>query len=44
LASAVIVNQTLHPQNLPPVIFISADGRLNDAAAMEGLEINALIN
>ncbi len=39
LASALIANQTLIAQNLPPVIFISADNRLNDAAIAEGLEV-----
>lgn len=39
LASALIANQTLVAQNLSPIIFISADNRLNDAAIAEGLEI-----
>ena len=39
LASALIANQTLVAQNLSPVIFISADNRLNDAAIAEGLEV-----
>jgi predicted nucleic acid-binding protein len=40
LSSAIIVNQALQAAHLAPLIFLSADGRLNTAAAAEGLAVD----
>jgi predicted nucleic acid-binding protein len=40
LAAAEIANQRLVANNLAPLIFISADHRLNDAASTEGLAVD----
>jgi predicted nucleic acid-binding protein len=40
LATAVVANQRLVDNNLPPLIFLSSDDRLNDAASAEGLTVD----
>lgn len=40
LASAVLVNEVLQNVDLPPLTFLSADDRLNAAAAAEGLTVD----
>jgi predicted nucleic acid-binding protein len=40
LATAVVANQQLLANNLSPLIFLSADDRLNDAAYAEGLMVD----
>lgn len=40
LASALIANQALQAAPLPPLIFLSADDRLNLVAATEGLTVD----
>ena len=40
LAAAVIANSLLLADGLAPLIFLSADDRLNDAASAEGLAID----
>jgi predicted nucleic acid-binding protein len=40
LAAAVVSNQALLAGNLPPLIFVSADDRLNQAASLEGLPVD----
>ncbi len=40
LASALLVNQILQSAHLPSLIFLSADDRLNKAAAAEGLSVD----
>ncbi len=39
LASAILSNQALLAAQLPPLIFVSADDRLNGVAAVEGLAV-----
>jgi predicted nucleic acid-binding protein len=40
LASALVANRALQAVNLPPLVFLSADNRLNAAAAAEGLVVD----
>ncbi len=40
LASALIANQVLQAASLAPLVFLSADDRLNEAAAAEGLTVD----
>lgn len=40
LATAVVANQRLVSSNLAPLIFLSSDDRLNEAASAEGLAID----
>jgi len=40
LASALIANQVLQAASLTPLVFLSADDRLNKAAASEGLTVD----
>jgi len=40
LASAIVANQALIAANLPPLVFVSADDRLNAVAATEGLAVD----
>jgi hypothetical protein len=40
LASALIANQALQTAELPPLVFVSADDRLNAEATAEGLMID----
>ena len=40
LATALVTNQRLLANNLAPLIFLSADNRLNDAASAEGLTVD----
>jgi predicted nucleic acid-binding protein len=40
LASALMANQVLQSANLSPLVFVSADNRLNDAALAEGLTVD----
>lgn len=40
LAAAVITNRQMLANNLPPLTFLSADDRLNAAAAVEGLAVD----
>jgi len=40
LAAAVVANQQLLANNLAPLIFLSADERLNNAASAEGLTVD----
>jgi len=40
LATAVVTNQRLLANNLVPLIFLSADNRLNNAASAEGLAVD----
>lgn len=40
LAAAVVSNQALVARDLPPLLFLSADDRLNQAASVEGLAVD----
>jgi predicted nucleic acid-binding protein len=40
LATAVVANQRLVDSNLAPLVFLSSDDRLNDAASAEGLRVD----
>jgi len=40
LAAAMVSNQALLADNLPPLVFLSADDRLNRAASAEGLAVD----
>ncbi|MEW6668332.1 MAG: type II toxin-antitoxin system VapC family toxin [Thermodesulfobacteriota bacterium] len=40
LATALVANEQLVLHNLSPIIFLSADDRLNDAASAEGLAVD----
>lgn len=40
LASALLVNQALQAARLPPLVFLSADDRLNEVASAEGLAVD----
>jgi predicted nucleic acid-binding protein len=40
LASALVANQALQAARLAPLVFLSADDRLNTAAAVEGLTVD----
>lgn len=40
LATAVVANQRLVDNDLAPLIFLSSDDRLNDAASAEGLTVD----
>jgi len=40
LAAAVVVNRQLLANHLPPLVFLSADDRLNHAARAEGLAVD----
>ncbi|MEW5958878.1 MAG: type II toxin-antitoxin system VapC family toxin, partial [Chloroflexota bacterium] len=39
LATVIILNQQLAAAEIPPLIFLSADTRLNEAALAEGLVV-----
>lgn len=40
LASALVANRALQTAGLPPLVFLSADNRLNEAVASEGLAVD----